>query len=450
MTSGNLSEEPILRSDEEAVERLSGIVDGFLVHNRDIFMRVDDSVLRIVRRSPASPDEAGAVSFIRRSRGYAPEPVPLRDDGPVVLACGADVKNTFALTRGAYAIVSQHIGDMENYETLRFFEDTFENLRSVYRAEPEAVAYDLHPRYLSAAWAMDYAAKKGLRMAGIQHHYAHIGSVMAEHGVKDKVVGVAFDGSGYGSDGTLWGGEFLIADAHGFSRAGHLKPVPLPGGEMAVREPWRVALSYLKEAYGAADVIQQIGPTGFLEKFGSKKIDDILRIAEIRKFSPLSSGAGRLFDAVSAMMGLCDRNTFEGEASMALESLAAEGIDDAYPADIRFGDSIEVDFSFALHAIVDDLRRNADPHVMAAKFHNAVGDAVIRVVLKLGLMNNIKIVALSGGVFQNLYLAERISGGLKEEGLAVYLNERVPCNDAGVSLGQAYLAREMIRSGICA
>jgi hydrogenase maturation protein HypF len=311
------------------------------------------------------------------------------------------------------------------------------------------VAFDLHPRYLSTAWAKDYAARNDLRVIGIQHHYAHIGSVMAEHGLKGKVIGVALDGSGYGTDGTLWGGEFLIADTHGFRRAGHLKQVPLPGGEMAVREPWRVALSYLKEAYGTGEVMPRLGPTGFLEKFGRKKIDDILRIADIGKFSPRSSGAGRLFDAVSAIMGVCDLNTFEGEASMALESLAGKDVDDAYPVDIHFRDTIEVDFSYAMHAIVDDLHRNAERHVMAAKFHNAVAEAVIRVVLKLSLMNNIRMVALSGGVFQNLYLEERVVGGLKAEGLAVYLNEQVPCNDAGVSLGQAYLAREMSKSEIC-
>ncbi len=449
MTSGNLSEEPILGTNEEAVRKLSPLVDAFLVHDRDIFMRVDDSVLHVMSRLvPGSEHDVAAASFIRRSRGYAPEPISLSDDGPVVLGCGADIKNTFALTRGRYAILSQHIGDMENYETIQFFEETLRNLTSVYRAEPELVAYDLHPRYLSSSWALEHAMKKGLSSLGLQHHYAHIGSVMAEHGLKDRVIGVAFDGTGYGSDGTLWGGEFLIANTHGFIRAGHLKQVSLPGGEMAVREPWRMAVSYLKDAYGADEIICNIGPTGLLEKYGRKRLEDMLILADNRDFSPLSSGAGRLFDAAAAIMGVSDRNTFEGEASMALESLTADGIDDAYPVDIHLGNSLEVDFSSTILALVDDLRRNTEKRIMASKFHNAVVDAITRVVLKLALMNNIKVIALSGGVFQNRYLTERALNRLLTENLAVYTNEHVPCNDAGISLGQAYLAREMMKDGL--
>ncbi|MDP2157597.1 MAG: carbamoyltransferase HypF, partial [Nitrospirota bacterium] len=285
MTSGNLSEEPIIISNDEAVKKLSGIADAFLVHNRDIFMRVDDSVMRVRKEAAGvcnsitdiyslsiAPDPMPCIT--RRSRGFAPEPIPLMTDGPDLLGCGADMKNTFTLLRGNYAIVSQHMGDMENYETVRFFEETFENLKAVYRAEPVAVVHDLHPGYFSANWAHAYGKKQDLKTIGIQHHYAHIGSVMAEHGLTGKVIGVAFDGNGYGDDGTLWGGEFLIADSRGFKRAGHLKQVPLPGGEQAVKEPWRAALSYLKEAFGN-DVIRFLEPTGFIEKYGEKKISDI-------------------------------------------------------------------------------------------------------------------------------------------------------------------------------
>jgi hydrogenase maturation protein HypF len=388
------------------------------------------------------------VSFIRRSRGYAPEPVPLLEDGPSVLGCGADVKNTFAMTRNKYAILSQHIGDMENYETVQFFEETLRNLGDVYGVVPELVAYDLHPRYLSSSWAQEYGKKNGVPLIGLQHHYAHIGSVMAEHGLHDKVVGVAFDGTGYGTDGTLWGGEFLIAHSRGFRRAGHLKCVPLPGGEAAVREPWRVAVSYLRDAFGTSDFLRHIEPTGLSDRIGSKEIEDVLKITGNNLFSPLSSGAGRLFDAVASIIGACDHNTFEGEASMALESLTLEDVDEEYPVDIHFGDDIEVDFSYGMLSIVQDLRRDADRRVMAAKFHNTVAGAVIRVVIKLALMNNIRVVALSGGVFQNLYLAEKVMKGLRAEDLAVYLNEQVPCNDAGIALGQAYLAREMMKAGV--
>ncbi len=459
MTSGNLSEEPIIISNAEAVEKLSGIADAFLVYNRDIFMRVDDSVMTM-RKQPAeiwTPGKANDTNdayalprtpdaipcIIRRSRGFAPEPIPLLTDGPDMLGCGADMKNTFTLLRGGYAIVSQHMGDMENYETVRFFEETLDNLKAVYRADPAAVVHDLHPNYFSANWARAYAKKQGLKAIAIQHHYAHIGSVMAEHGLTNKVIGVAFDGSGYGDNGTLWGGEFLVADTKGFTRAGHLRQVPLPGGEQAVREPWRIALSYLKDAFGSA-VMQFLGPTGFIEKYGEKKIETILQVADKRSFSPLSSGAGRLFDAVSALIGVCDLNTFEGEASIALESLAIRGIDEDYPVDIHFDDHIEIDFAHTIIALTDDLGRNTDRGLMSAKFHNTVAMAIIRVVLKLSLMNNIKIVTLSGGVFQNLYLLEKVADGLRGEGLIVYTNERVPCNDAGISLGQVYLAREMM------
>lgn len=462
MTSGNLSEEPITISNEEAVEKLSGLADAFVVHNRDIFMRVDDSVMRVQEKAAGVwRPEAGSIitdasvlsltpdvieHVIRRSRGYAPEPIPLMTDGPDLLGCGADMKNTFTLLRGKYAIVSQHMGDMENYETVRFFEETLENLKSVYRAEPVAVVHDLHPGYFSANWARAYGKKQNLKTIAIQHHYAHIGSVMAEHGLTRRVIGVAFDGNGYGDDGTLWGGEFLVADARGFKRAGHLKQVPLPGGEQAVKEPWRAALSYLKDAFGN-DLMRFLEPTGFMDRYGKKRILDILQIADKRNFSPLSSGAGRLFDAVSALIGICDLNTFEGEASIALESLAVTGHQDDYPVDIHLDDHIEIDFSHTFIALVDDLKKNVDRSIMSAKFHNTVALAIIRVVLKLSLMNNIKDVALSGGVFQNLYLFGKVADGLQAEGLVVYTNEKVPCNDAGISLGQVFLAREIMTAG---
>ena len=458
MTSGNISEEPIITSNTEAVEKLAGIVDAFLVYNRDIFMRVDDSVMSVRKpsgeRLPSGDIRLNATDtlirtpdavpcILRRSRGFVPEPIPLLTDGPDLLGCGADMKNTFALLRGSYAIVSQHMGDMESYETVRFFEETLDNLKTVYRAKPVAVVHDLHPNYFSTNWELDYAKRQGMKAMSIQHHFAHIGSVMAEHGLTKKIIGVAFDGNGYGEDGTLWGGEFLIADTRGFTRAGHLRQVPLPGGEQAVREPWRIALSCLKDAFGS-EVMRFLGPTGFIQKYGIDRVSAILQLSEKRNFSPLSSGAGRLFDAVSALIGVCDLNTFEGEASIALESAALKGIDEDYPVDIHFDDRIEIDFAHTVISLVDDLGRDIDRGIMAAKFHNTVAMAIIRVVLKLSLVNNIKNVALSGGVFQNLYLFDRVAEGLRGEGLAVYTNEKVPCNDAGISLGQVYLAREMI------
>jgi hydrogenase maturation protein HypF len=456
MTSGNISEEPVVISNEEAVSKLSGIADAFLIHNREIFMRVDDSVLKVGSAESNDDDKRGAADrssrtfYIRRARGYVPEPIPLSDEGPDVLGCGADLKNTLTLTTGSYAIPSQHIGDMENYETLRFFEETLHNLMSVYRASPEALAYDLHPGYLSTKWALKQAEDgifRGIKTYGIQHHYAHIASVMAERGIRQKIIGVAFDGTGFGEDGTLWGGEFLIADIEGFKRAGHLKCVPLPGGEMAVREPWRVSLSYIKKAAGDA-LWDYIGPSGFAERYGKDKIEKIIKVGGERDFSPLSSGAGRLFDAVSALTGACDKNTFEGEAAIALEALVLQDVDEDYPVDISFRDPMEIDFSMTILSILNDMEKGENKRIISTKFHNTVGNAVIAVVSKLSLVNNIGKVVLSGGVFQNLYLLNRAVNSLRSAGFEVYVNESVPCNDAGISLGQAYIIRERLKKGI--
>ncbi|OGW34048.1 MAG: hypothetical protein A2088_06045, partial [Nitrospirae bacterium GWD2_44_7] len=287
MTSGNISEEPIVVSNDEAAAKFSDMVDALLIHNRDIFMRVDDSVVRnhfIAHRTKPL--------FIRRSRGYAPEPISLDNDGPEVLGCGADIKNTFTLTKGSYAIPSHHIGDMENYETVKFFEESLSNLKKVYRVNPVAIGYDLHPNYLSTKWALaqqsELNTNSTLSFYGIQHHYAHIASVMAENGIKRKVIGVAFDGTGYGTDGNLWGSEFLIADTDGFKRAGHFKYIPLPGGETAIKEPWRVAVSYIRYITGD-EVMHYLESMGFIKKYGSDRITAVLGIIDNRDFSPLSS-----------------------------------------------------------------------------------------------------------------------------------------------------------------
>ncbi len=451
MTSGNISEEPIVTDNDEAVERLSGIADAFLLHNRGIFMRVDDSVLKAGENRVAPESGLGAWAegeapffFIRRSRGYVPDPIPLHEEGPEVLGCGADLKNTFTITKGRYAVPSQHIGDMENYETLGFFEETLKNLKAVYRAVPEAIAYDPHPAYLSSRWAL---AQDGIRKYPVQHHYAHIASVMAEKGIKEKVIGVSFDGTGYGDDGTLWGGEFLIADTKGFKREGHLDCIPLPGGEMAVKEPWRISLAYLLEAVGE-EIWEYVSQAGFLERYGRERTEKIIQIARMRDFSPLSSGAGRLFDAVSALMGVCDVNTFEGEAAMALESLVLDGLEEDYPVDIRFKEVIGIDFSPAILGILKDLGSLVNKKVIATKFHNTVVTAVLRTVVKLSASHNIRKAVLSGGVFQNLYLLRRIVSYLRAEGIEAYVNELVPSNDAGISLGQAYILRERLKDGV--
>lgn len=446
MTSGNLSEEPIIIDLDNAGIRLTAIADAFLTHNRDIHMRVDDSVVRVMDDHPGV---SGSTSFfVRRSRGFAPNPIPLHSDGPEVLGCGADIKNMFTLTKGSYAIPSQHIGDMENFETLHFFEETLHNLKVAYNAEPVAVAYDLHPHYLSTKWALQQELRPGSRITatqGIQHHYAHIASVMAEKGLKEKVIGIAFDGNGYGTDGSLWGGEFFICDIHGFKRVAHLKCVPLPGSEMAVREPWRTAVSYLQEAAGN-QFWDYIRPE-FIDRYGKDRIDQIISLSQKREFSPLSSGAGRLFDAVSALLGICDKSTFEGEAAIALESHIMQDIYEDYPVDITFQDMIEIDFSYTILRILEDLSEDVSTDVIATRFHNTVATSILAVARKLSVMYNLQDILLSGGVFQNQYLVQRLLDAFSHEDHSVFYNEAVPCNDAGISLGQAYLLRERIKKG---
>lgn len=447
MTSGNLSEEPIVVANDEAISKLSDIADAFLIHNRDIFMRADDSVVRNnFLSNKAKP------LFIRRSRGYTPEPISLDDGGPEVLGCGADIKNTFTLTKDDYAIPSQHIGDMENYETVEFFEEGLNNLKKVYHVNPVAIAYDLHPNYLSTRWALSQSQilsteveRSQIQYFGIQHHYAHIASVMAENGIKRKVIGVAFDGTGYGTDGNLWGSEFLIADMWDFKRVGHFKYIPLPGGEMAIMKPWRIAVSYIRDVTGD-ETVHYLKSIGFVEKYGDTTIDNILRICDNRDFSPLSSGAGRLFDAVSAILGICDRNTFEGEAAMALESYTIDSVDDDYPVDIILKEKIEADFSLTIWRMMEDMMGGFGRNIIASKFHNTIVAVITSIVQRLSSLHKLHDVVLSGGVFQNMYLLKNTMSRLKSIGVNIYINEKVPSNDAGISLGQAYIVRERLKA----
>jgi hydrogenase maturation protein HypF len=331
---------------------------------------------------------------------------------------------------------------MENYETLKFFEESLKNLKDVYRVKPEVLAYDLHPEYLSTQWALK---QEGIKKIGIQHHHAHIASVMAEKGIKKKVIGVSFDGTGYGTDGNLWGGEFLIADITGFKRAGHFKYVPLPGGETSVKEPWRTAVSYIKDMAGD-EAMHYLESIGFVKRYGSDRLKNVLKIIDKKLFSPLSSGAGRVFDAISAIIGMCDKNTFEGEAAIALESITIPDLVDDYPIDIKFRETMEIDFSQTILKIVGDLVNGEDKGIISTKFHNTLVNAISRVVQKLSSLYTIDDVVLCGGVFQNIYLLDRTIVKLKSMDMKVNIHEKVPCNDAGISLGQAYIIREKIKA----
>ena len=440
MTSGNMSEEPIEVENSSACQKLSGVADVFLVHDRDIFMRVDDSV--VMACSTVNGDSLG---FIRRSRGWVPEPLKLMEDGPDILAVGADLKNTFTVAKGPYAIVSQHIGDMEVLQSTFFFEETLGNLCEVYRVKPVAVAHDMHPGYASTRWAIENAGDAMLYP--VQHHHAHIASVMAEHGLRGKVIGVALDGTGYGPDGTLWGGEFLVAGLDGFERAGHFGYIALPGGEKAIREPWRTAVSLVCSSYGAREAMPVLGHLGFFDTYGEEKVRAVAGLVDKREFSPRSSGAGRFFDAASALLGLSGYNTFEGEAAIALEAAADEDEAGDYPVDVVFKSPMEVDFTYTLICIINDILRGVPAGTVAAKFHNTVAGAVEAVVSKLSVSRGISVVALSGGVFQNRRLLNSVRSSLIQGGLKVFTNELVPANDGGISLGQAYLLREKLKSG---
>lgn len=284
-----------------------------------------------------------------------------------------------------------------------------------------------------------------MKTYGVQHHYAHIGSVMAEHGLQEKVIGVAFDGTGYGTDGNLWGGEFLLADIEGFERVGQFKYIPLPGGEAAIREPWRTAISYVVDAAGD-ETYDYLDRIGFVAKYGLESIRQIMTVARSHELSPPASGAGRLFDAVSALLGVCDRNTFEGEAAMALEAVIQEGVEGGY--DVEFKEEkgyTVIDFSPVIKAIVQESIKGHDRGVIAAKFHNTIATVIITVVQNLSARTGTKDIALSGGTFQNLYLLSRTMRLLKKAGMNVYVNQQVPSNDACISLGQAYLVRERLK-----
>jgi hydrogenase maturation protein HypF len=440
MTSGNMSEEPIQHNNDEALKGLSPLADAFLLHDRDIFMRVDDSVMRGTG-SPSTPDTGAPAVFIRRARGYAPETVALSASGPDVLAVGADMKNTFTLLKGDRAIVSQHMGDMDRIETVEFFEETLSNLCSVYSAMPEAIAYDMHPGYGSTRWALS----KDIPKLAVQHHHAHIAGVMAEHGLSGKVIGVALDGTGYGPDGKLWGGEFLLTGFEGFARLGQLSYIRLPGGERAIKEPWRIAAALIDDVFGteAGDMLDKLG---FVSAHGERAISDVLKVAGMEEFSPQSSGAGRYFDAASALLGLCSESSFEGEAAMALEGAAslAPGETGAYEFGITKDQCPALDFKEVFRRMALDRTEGKPVPETAMAFHNTVARAVAEAAGGISQVAGVKDIALSGGVFQNVTLLNKITAMLEGAGLNVYSNRQVPPNDAGVSLGQAVILRHQM------
>jgi hydrogenase maturation protein HypF len=436
MTSGNLSEEPIAKDNEEALRRLQGLADYFLLHNRDIYSRYDDSVTLV---------ELGEVRVVRRARGYAPYPIHLPFEVRQVLGCGAEVKNSFCLTREKYAFLSQHIGDLENLETLEHFENTIELYERLFRIQPQAIAYDLHPEYLSTKYALERAEAQGLPLIPVQHHHAHITSCLADNGAQEPVLGVALDGTGFGSDGHLWGGEFLIASYEGFQRMGHLEYLPLPGGAAAIERPYRTAIGYILTLLGEEALSPDLPG---LKGVDALEIELIQRQIERKINTPLTSSCGRLFDAISALLGIRGKIDYEGQAAVELEMISREGEERAYPFTIVVEKGVRViRLRELLAAVLADLRRGVSPAVISGKFHHTVTLMAVEMCRQIAEESGIRKVALSGGVFQNRLLLRKMVAALEQAGFNLLLHRQVPCNDGGISLGQAVIASFLLKEG---
>ena len=423
MTSGNTSDEPIVYMDADALERLADIADYFLVHNRPIANRADDSVLRVFDNT---------AYMLRRSRGYVPSPLEVAWVMPPLLAVGGELKNSFCLTRGKQAFLGPHIGDLANSQTFTYYKESIEHFKRLFSIEPQLVAYDLHPDYM----ATRYALQLPLPHIGVQHHHAHIAAVMAEHGLNEPVIGVAFDGTGYGTDGHLWGGEFLVADLSQFSREGHCRYMPLPGGEKAITEPWRMAAWVLRSLYG--EQMKELGIACTKQLPVNWQL--AMQAADKGVNSPLASSMGRLFDTAAAILGIRQVIHYEGQAAVELE-LAAQGITgELLPYQFSQGRPAILDFMPAFHAITQGLRNGASREYLAASFHLTVADGAVKMMQQISRNTGITKVICSGGVFQNMTLLKQIFRMLEKDSFSVYVHRNVPPNDGGLALGQAVIA----------
>jgi hydrogenase maturation protein HypF len=434
MTSGNISEEPIVIHNHEAEIKLASLADQLLMHDREIFMRVDDSVARVFE---------GVPRMLRRARGYAPAAIRLHRELPEVLATGAELKNTFCLTKGAYAIPSQHIGDLENFETLQFFEESLRNLQAVYQSRPQLIVHDQHPDYLTSRWTFQREEPK----LAVQHHHAHIASCMAENGLAGRVIGVAWDGAGLGTDGQVWGGEFLLCDYHGFERAAHLRYVALPGGDLAARQAWRMAAAHLHDAFGPGYRRQDLPCWSAATTKSWDLLDRVIEKPAIQ-----TSSCGRLFDAVSAVCGYSLESSFEGESAMLLEAAARNTALTLPLYPIGLDQSTcpwTIDARAMLRAITADVTRGMPPESVARCFHDSLAHMIETVCCRLRERYGVDNVCLSGGVFQNCTLVACTVALLRRAGFHVFLHSQVPANDGGISLGQALIgAAYLERSGI--
>ena len=427
-TSGNLTDEPICIDDDEARTRLGSIADGFLVHDRPIERHVDDSVAWVID---------GEARLVRRARGYAPMPVTVRSPMPNLLATGAHLKNTIAVSVGRNVFVSQHIGDLETAEAQHAFGAVTNDLTRMYEVDPVAIAHDLHPDYPSTRFALDLASETGVRSIGVQHHHAHLASCLADNDDEGPALGVTWDGTGYGTDGTIWGGEFLLGDAAGFDRVGHLLPFRLPGGDAAVREPRRSAAGVL---HAAGLDLDPASPG--LTSFTDRELGIVATMLDRGLHAPITTSAGRLFDAVAAMVIGATVSTFEGQAAMALEHATDQQAYDPYPIDVDDATpTLVVDWRPTIGAILADIASGTDARHISGSFHATMTEAIVAMAKRVGHGT----VALSGGCFQNRLLTEKTARRLRDEGFAVLLHRRVPPNDGGISLGQAVVAAAALR-----
>jgi len=434
MTSGNVSEEPIAIGNDEALARLGPLADAFLLHDREIIQRCDDSVVRIFaagsRAIHGSPLQAQPL---RRSRGYAPAPVVLPFDAPPVLAVGGELKNTFCLARGRYAFLSPHIGDMENAETLAAFEESADRYRRLFHTTPEIIAHDMHPGYLGTRWACEHAG--GRKRVAVQHHHAHAAACMADNGLTgaEPVIALAFDGTGYGADGAIWGAEILVATYRDYERLLHLEYLPLAGGDAAIRRPWRTAVGF------AAALDLAVEDLPFLKTLDPREVETVRTQAARGLNAPPVSSMGRLFDAVAALAGICTKIDYEAQGAIELEELARAGIgaEGEYPFTLD-GESIRV--RDLLAAVIRDVRAGESAASIGARFHNTVRTIALKSAQSVRSTRGIRGVVLSGGVWQNALLLALATDALREAGFEVYTHRCVPANDGGLALGQAMVA----------
>jgi len=425
MTSGNISEEPIAIDNEDAFERLSSIADYFLVHNRDIYLRSDDSIMKRI---------SGTSRFLRRSRGYVPRPVFLKQKVPKILACGAELKNTICLTRENNAFLSQHIGDLENFATYEFFKLTINHMKQILDIDPVLISYDLHPDYLSTRYAEE---QQDIEKVQVQHHHAHIVSCMAENKLDMPVIGLSFDGTGYGTDGNIWGGEILIADASQFTRAAHLSYIPMPGSSAAIKEPWRMAVSYLYDTYGEEFWGLELP---LFKEIDEKKLEIVVNMIGKRINSPYTSSLGRFFDGIAAIVGIRNNVFFEGQAAMELEMLAEDKIKGTYDYEWVSGDCHQVLIQPIIYGVVGDMEKNIHPSVISTKFHMTLIRLFSELCAVIRKESRVNQVVLSGGVFQNSILLTGLIHALEKKEFQVFTHTQVPTNDGGICLGQAIVA----------